>query len=83
MGVSSKFTYTKFKCSSTKARIAWTQEKLIALGYLKLGDSKPTKRDRAFIDALKNFQKDNGFTTNAEIHEQEFDVLKGVSSDAN
>ena len=83
MGTSNILTYTKFMCSSMKARISWAQEKLMILGYLKSGDSKPTKRDRAFIDALKNFQKDNGFTTNAEIHEQEFNVLKGVISDAN
>jgi hypothetical protein len=59
-----------------KARISWIQEKLIILGYLNEGDSKPTKRDRAFIEAFKQFQKDNNFTTNAEIHEQEFDILR-------
>lgn len=59
-----------------KARISWIQEKLIKLGYLNEGDSKPTKRDRAFIEAFKQFQKDNNFTTNAEIHEQEFDILR-------
>ena len=59
-----------------KARISWIQEKLIILGYLHEGDSKPTKRDRAFIEAFKQFQKDNNFTTNAEIHEQEFDILR-------
>jgi len=70
--------YNRFKCNSMKARISWVQEKLIALGYLKEGESQPTKRDRAFINAFKNFQKDNGFTTNAEIHEQEFNVLNAV-----
>jgi hypothetical protein len=59
-----------------KARISWIQEKIIILGYLNEGDSKPTKRDRAFIEAFKQFQKDNNFTTNAEIHEQEFDILR-------
>ena len=70
--------YNRFKCNSMKARISWAQEKLIALGYLKEGESKPTKRDRAFINAFKNFQEDNGFTTNAEIHEQEFNILNSV-----
>lgn len=83
MAKANKITYNKFKGLSMKARISWVQEKLVALGYLKVGESKPNKRDRAFINALKNFQKDNGFTTNAEIHEQEFDVLKGVNSDEN
>lgn len=69
-------TYNRFKCQSMKARISWIQEKLIKLGYLNEGDSKPTKRDRAFIEAFKQFQKDNNFTTNAEIHEQEFDILR-------
>ena len=69
-------TYNRFKCQSMKARISWIQEKLIILGYLNEGDSKPTKRDRAFIEAFKQFQKDNNFTTNAEIHEQEFDILR-------
>ena len=61
-----------------KARISWVQEKLIALGYLTEGESQPTKRDKAFINAFKKFQADNGFTTNAEIHEQEFDILNSV-----
>ena len=69
-------TYNRFKCQSMKARISWIQEKLIKLGYLNEGDSKPTKRDRAFIEAFKQFQKDNNFTTNAEIHEQEFNILR-------
>ena len=69
-------TYNRFKCQSMKARISWIQEKLIILGYLNEGDSKPTKRDRAFIEAFKQFQKDNNFTTNAEIHEQEFEILR-------
>lgn len=71
-------TYNRFKCNSMKARISWVQERLIKLGYLKDGESKPTKRDRAFINAFKKFQADNGFTTNAEIHEQEFNILKVV-----
>ena len=70
--------YNRFKCNSMKARISWVQEKLIKLGYLKEGESQPAKRDRAFINAFKKFQQDNGFTTNAEIHEQEFDVLNTV-----
>lgn len=76
-------TYSKFKCSSMKARISWTQEKLMTLGYLQEGESQPTKRDKAFIQAFKKFQKDNGFTTNAEIHEQEFNILSEVKSNEN
>lgn len=70
--------YNRFKRNSMKARISWVQEKLIALGYLIEGESQPTKRDKAFINAFKKFQADNGFTTNAEIHEQEFDILNSV-----
>lgn len=72
------FTYNKFKCQSTKARISWVQERLISLGYLKLGESVPTKRDKPFIKALMKFQSDNGFTTNAEIHPEEFEILNSV-----
>ena len=68
--------YTKFSCSSMKARIAWAQEQLIRLGYLKEGESAFTKRDKPFIKALKKFQEDNGLTTNAELHETEFNLLK-------
>lgn len=68
--------YTKFSCSSMKARIAWAQEQLIKLGYLQEGESASTKRDKPFIKALKKFQSDNGLTTNAEIHETEFELLK-------
>lgn len=74
-GINYMSAYTKFSVQSMKARISWTQGKLITLGYLKEGDSAPAKRDKAFIKALKRFQEDNGFTTNAEIHEQEFLVL--------
>lgn len=71
-------TYNKFTCLSSKARISWCQEKLITLGYLKQGDSIPTKRDKSFIKALKQLQQDNNLTTNAEIHEQEFNILNKV-----
>ena len=68
--------FTKFTCQSMKARIAWTQEQLIRLGYLTEGESAFAKRDKAFIKAVKKFQADNGLTTNAEIHETEFNLLK-------
>jgi hypothetical protein len=67
--------FTKFSCSSMKARIAWTQERLVAKGYLQEGESAFAKRDKPFIKALKKFQEDNGLTTNAEIHEIEFNLL--------
>ena len=70
-----KFTYTKFSCWSMKARISWVQNKLIELNYLQAGTSVPTKRDKPYIKALKQFQADNGLTTNAEIHETEFNIL--------
>ena len=69
-------TFTKFTCQSMKARIAWTQEQLIRLGYLQEGESAIAKRDKPFIKALKKFQADNGLTTNAEVHEDEFNLLK-------
>ena len=68
--------FTKFSCSSTKARIAWAQERLTEKGYLQEGESAFAKRDKPFIKALKRFQSDNGLTTNAEIHETEFNLLK-------
>ena len=68
--------YTKFSCSSMKARIAWAQCQLIELGYLKEGESAFAKRDKPFIKALQKFQADNNLTTNAEIHEAEFNLLK-------
>ncbi len=74
-GILFMLTYNHFNCQSMKARISWVQSKLISLGYLKEGDSVPTKRDKAFIKAFKKFQQDNGFTTNAEIHENEFVIL--------
>jgi hypothetical protein len=58
-----------------KARIAWAQSKLVEKGYLQEGESAFAKRDKPFIKALKKFQSDNGFTTNAEIHENEFNLL--------
>ena len=70
-----KLTYTKFKRQSMKARISWVQNKLIELDYLQEGTSVPTKRDKPYIKALKQFQLDNGLTTNAEIHETEFNIL--------
>lgn len=72
-----KLTYNKFSCQSMKARIGWTQDRLMKLNYLSEGESQPTKRDKAFIKALKKFQADNGLTTNAEIHEAEFNILNG------
>ena len=72
-----KLTYTKFSCQSMKARISWIQEKLIALNYLQEGVSSPARRDKPFIKAFKQFQADNGLTTNAEIHEAEFNILNG------
>lgn len=71
-------TYNKFSIMSMKARISWCQERLIALGYLKENESSFAKRDKPFIQAVKRLQADNGFTTNAEIHEQEFLVLNRV-----
>ena len=68
--------FTKFSCSSMKARIAWAQERLVVKGYLQEGESAFAKRDKPFIKALKKFQEDNGLTTNAEIHETEFNLLK-------
>ena len=68
-------TYNKFLCQSVKARISWTQNKLIIAGYLKENESRPAMRDKPFIKALKSFQKDNGLTTNAEVHEKEFNLL--------
>lgn len=35
--------YTQFASHSMKERISWVQERLISKGYLKDGDSKPTK----------------------------------------
>lgn len=67
--------FTNFSCASMKARISWTQNKLIEKGYLQEGESASTKRDKPFIKALKKFQDDNGLTTNAEIHEIEFNLL--------
>lgn len=72
-----KLTYNKFSCQSMKARISWVQDKLTELNYLSVGESQPTKRDKAFIKALKKFQADNGLTTNAEVHETEFNILNG------
>lgn len=72
-------TYNKFKCLSTKARICWVQERLISLGYLQPNESSPAKRDKPYIQALKKFQTSNGFTTNAEIHPEEFDILNAVT----
>lgn len=72
-----KLTYTKFSCQSMKARISWVQDRLLELNYLSVGESQPTKRDKAFIKAFKKFQADNGLTTNAEIHEVEFNILNG------
>lgn len=70
-----KLTYAKFSCQSTKARISWVQEQLIKLNYLNEGESSLAKRDKPFIKAVKKFQADNGLTTNAEIHETEFELL--------
>lgn len=70
--------YVKFSCQSMKARISWAQDKLIKLGYLQENESAFAKRDKAFIKALKKFQADNGFTTNAEIHEKEFEILSKI-----
>ena len=66
--------YVKFSCQSMKARISWAQDKLIKLGYLQENESAFAKRDKAFI----KFQADNGFTTNAEIHEKEFEILSKI-----
>lgn len=73
-----KLTYNKYLSMSTKARISWCQEKLIKLGYLEENTSMPTKRDKPFIKAVKKLQEAHNFTTNAEVHEQEFDILNGV-----
>ena len=48
---------------------------LVEKGYLQEGESAFAKRDKPFIKALKKFQSDNGSTTNAEIHEKEFNLL--------
>lgn len=68
--------YIKFCSNSMKARIAWTQEVLISTGHLKDGESVPTKRDKAFIKALKAFQVEHGMTPNADFSEELFNYLK-------
>ena len=66
-------TYTKYSCLSMKARIVWAKERLKSKGY-NITNTTP-QRDKEFIKAVKQFQKDNNFGTNAEIHEQEFLIL--------
>lgn len=67
--------YTQFSNMPIKGRISWVQEKLIKLGYLKDGDSKPTKRDKGYIKALQRFQEAYGMTPNADMTEELFEKL--------
>ncbi len=67
--------YTSFSNMPMKVRINWIQEKLIKLGYLKENESTPYKRDKKYIKALCNFQRDHGMMPNADITESLFDKL--------
>ena len=67
--------YTQFSSMPMKGRIGWIQEKLIKFGYLQDGESKPCKRDRAYIKALQKFQDSYGMTPNADITPELFEKL--------
>ena len=67
--------FVQFSSMPMKARIKWTQDKLIKFGYLSDGESTPYKRDKKFIKALMKFQEAYGLTPNADFTEELFNKL--------